>query len=204
MPGEGQLESQVLKREQATAARRRQVLAAALQLYEEGGEESITIEALATRSATSVGSLYHHYKGKEGIVSALYQQCLEDFRQSSREAFTGQKSAEDLVKALVRHYLLWVEEHPGASRLLFRERHSPAQQAHEISLRTGTLDFVREVQGAVESGQLRKLPPALYQPIVLGPAIEFCRQWLSGRSGKLKPSQAAEALAEAAWRGVRA
>ncbi len=193
-----------MKREQATAARRRQVLEAALQLYEEGGEAAITIEALATRSATSVGSLYHHYKGKEGIVSALYHQCLEDFRQSSREALAGQKTAEGVVKGLVRHYLLWVEEHPGASRLLFRERHSPAQQAQETSLRAGTLDFVREVQGAVRDGQLQPFPPALYQPIVLGPAIEFCRQWLSGRSGKLKPSQVAEALADAAWRAIRA
>lgn len=193
-----------MKREQATAARRQLVLAAALQLYEEGGEAAITIEALATRSATSVGSLYHHYKGKEGIVAALYQQCLEDFRQSSRQALTGQSGAESLVKALVRHYLLWVEEHPVASRLLFRERHSQIQQAHEAELRSGTLDFVREVQRGVQSGQLRPLPPALYQPIVLGPAIEFCRQWLSGRSAKLHPSEVADALAEAAWRAVRA
>lgn len=198
------LECEVLKREQASAARRRQVLAAALQLYEEGGEDSITIEDLATRSATSVGSLYHHYKGKEGIVSALYQQCLDEFRQSSRSALAGQLGAEALVKALVRHYLHWVEQHPGASRLLFRERHSRALQAEEAQLRAATLDFVREVQSALQSGQLLALPPPLYQPIVLGPAIEFCRHWLSGRSGKLRPSQVAEALAEAAWRAVRA
>lgn len=193
-----------MKRAQATAARREKVLAAALQLYEEGGEEAITIEALATRSATSVGSLYHHYQGKEGIVAALYQECLDNFRQSSRQALAGCNGAEAVVKTLVRHYLHWVEEHPTAARLLFRERHSRALQPEEAKLRGGTLDFVREIQAAVQAGQLLALPPALYQPIVLGPAIEFCRQWLTGRSGKLKPSQVAEALAEAAWRSVRA
>lgn len=193
-----------MKRKLATAARRRQVLTAALQLYEEGGEEAITIEALATRSATSVGSLYHHYQGKEGIVAALYQGCLEDFRQSSRQALSECNGAEATVKTLVRHYLHWVEEHPTAARLLFRERHSRALQSEEASLRVGTLDFIREVQAAVQRGQLLELPPSLYQPIVLGPSIEFCRQWLTGRSGKLQPSQAAEALAEAAWRAVRA
>lgn len=193
-----------MKREQATAARREKVLTAALQLYEEGGEEAITIEALATRSATSVGSLYHHYQGKEGIVAALYQGCLEDFRQSSRQALAQASGAEALVKALVRHYLHWVEEHPTVARLLFRERHSRALQSHEANLRGGTLDFVREIQAAVQSGHLLPLPPALYQPIVLGPSIEFCRQWLTGRSGKLRPSQVSDALAEAAWRSVYA
>jgi len=193
-----------LKRQEATAARREKVLAATLQLYEEGGEEAITIEALATRSATSVGSLYHHYQGKEGIVAALYQGCLEDFRQSSRQALADCRGAEAVVKGLVRHYLHWVENHPTAARLLYRERHHRSLQSEEANLRSGTQDFVREVQAAVREGQLKALPPALYQPIVLGPAIEFCRQWLSGRSGKLSPSQAAEGLAEAAWRAVRA
>ena len=192
-----------MKREQATAARRRLVLDAALQLYEEGGEAAITIEALATRSATSVGSLYHHYQGKEGILVALYQQCLEDYRQSSRQTLSDIREAESLVKTLVRHYLLWVEEHPGASRLLFRERHSQALEPEDVSLRGGTLDFLQEVQRAVRDGELQKLPAALYQPIALGPTVEFCRQWLSGRTGKLRPAQAADALAEAAWRALR-
>ena len=192
-----------MKRQQATAARREKVLAAALQLYEEGGEEAITIEALATRSATSVGSLYHHYQGKEGIVAALYQGCLEDFRQSSRQALAECTGAEALVKGLVRHYLHWVESHTSAARLLYRERHNRSLQSEESNLRAGTLDFVRDVQAGVQSGHIQRLPPALYQPIVLGPTIEFCRQWLSGRTGKLTPSQAAESLAEAAWRAVR-
>ena len=46
------------------------------------------------------------------------------------------------------------------------------------------------------------LPAALYPPVLLGPTIEFCRQWLSGRTGRLTPEQAAEPLAEAAWRSV--
>ncbi len=192
-----------MKREQATAARRRKVLEAALSLYQEGGEESISIEALATRSATSVGSLYHHYRNKEGILTALYLQCLEDYRQSSRAELAEQHGAEALVKALVRHYLSWVEAHPSASRLLFRERHSRALQSEEESLRGGTLDFLKEVQAAIGAGQIRKLPPALYQPVVLGPTIEFCRQWLSQRTGKLKPSDVAESLSEAAWNSLR-
>ncbi|MBN9414834.1 hypothetical protein ABS71_21450 [bacterium SCN 62-11] len=192
-----------MKREQATAARRRLVLDAALELYQEGGEAAITIEALATRSATSVGSLYHHYQGKEGILIALYQQCLEDYRESSRQALSGVADAETLVKRLVKHYLLWVEEHPGASRLLFRERHSQALGPADVPLRGGTLDFLQEVQRAVRDGELQKLPAALYQPIALGPTVEFCRQWLSGRTGRLKPSEASDALAEAAWRALR-
>lgn len=193
-----------MKREQASALRRRQVLEAALQLYEEGGEPAITIEALATRSATSVGSLYHHYQGKDGILAALYQQCLEDYRHSSRKALEGFGQAEALVKTLVRHYLAWVEDNPGAARLLFRERHSPALASKDASLRSGTLDFLQEIQRAVGDGQLQKLPPALYQPVALGPTVEFCRQWLGGRTGKLTPREAAETLAEAAWRALKA
>ena len=206
MPSAGALEHQVLKREEATRARRHKVLQAALQLYEEGGEEAITIERLATLSATSVGSLYHHYGSKDQILSELYLHTLENFRQSLRQQLETAVTSRDFVTGLVRHYLAWIEANPAASRLLLRERRSQPLQAKDPELRQSTLGFVQELgvrlKQAVHAGEVRPLPLALYQPVLLGPSIEFCRHWLSGRSAKLTPSQVADGLAAAAWRSV--
>lgn len=204
MPPARALEHQVLKRAEATRARRDKVLNAALQLYEEGGE--ITIERLATLSATSVGSLYHHYGSKEQILAELYVHTLENYRQSLRQQLSEATTSRDFVTGLVRHYLSWVEANPVASRLLLHERRSQELQTKDPELRQTTLTFVQELgvrlKAAVQAGEIRSLPMPLYQPILLGPTIEFCRQWLSGRSAQMKPSQVADALAEAAWRAV--
>lgn len=180
---------------------------AALELFASGSEEAVTIDRLAELSGTSIGSLYHHYGSKDEILWALYQHCLELYRLDASRALEGLSSAQELIQALVRHYLNWVESHPVESRLLLRQRHSQALAVREGTLRASTQDFVRELlarlQTALSRGEIRKLPAPLYQPVVLGPSIEFCRQWLSDRSGGLSPAQVADSMAEAAWRAVR-
>ena len=55
----------------------------------------------------------------------------------------------------------------------------------------------------MEAGELRKLPPALWQPVVVGPAQELVRQWAAGRA-RIELRDAVAPLSEAAWRAVRA
>ncbi len=67
-----------------SASRRRAILDATLQLYTEAGPEALSIEAIGALSGASVGSIYHHFKNKDGVLAALHSQLLEDYRTAIR------------------------------------------------------------------------------------------------------------------------
>jgi hypothetical protein len=56
-------------------------------------------------------------------------------------------------------------------------------------------------QRFVDKGEMIELPPDLLTAILLGPSQEFARHWLAGRT-KTSLENAADVLAESAWRGL--
>ena len=59
-------------------AHKRHILSIALDCFDEQGLEATTIEMIRERAASSIGSIYHHFGSKEGLVAALYFAALDD------------------------------------------------------------------------------------------------------------------------------
>ena len=57
---------------EATTDRRQDILNAALACATEGGVDAVTIDGVRARCGASVGSIYHHFGNKDGIVAALF------------------------------------------------------------------------------------------------------------------------------------
>jgi AcrR family transcriptional regulator len=194
------------ERKAASAARRQVILDAALASWLDDAQGGITIEAVARLSGASVGSIYHHFGGKEGIEAALYMELLARWRAALLEALPEEAGIEAAVSILVRQYLAWVEAHPGESRFLFKMRSSAGVGREEEALRADTGAFVallaQRLKAAQQRGQLRAMPAAAYLSAIMGPAEHFARLWLDGRSQGVRPSEVSEALAAAAWRAV--
>lgn len=193
------------ERELRTSERRRRILEAARDLFTEGGEAAVAIDAVAGRSGASVGSIYHHFGSKEGLLAGAWRAAMEDYRTGLWDRLAAAAGPEESVKALVRHHLAWIADHPGEARLLHEARGSAAvrgarQPAEDAAHFARLWEHFRPF---LEAGQMVRLPPALYPPLLLGPAHELARQWIRGR-GDLDLREAAEHLAEAAWRSLRA
>ena len=54
------------------------ILVVATELFNERGERNVTASDIALELHISPGNLYYHYKGKDGILSALFSQCYRD------------------------------------------------------------------------------------------------------------------------------
>lgn len=190
-----------------SARRREDILEAALACFLEGGEAAVTIEAISSRSGASVGSIYHHFGSKEGVLANLFEAAVEDYRAGLWRRLDEAATAEQAVKAVVRHHLEWMARHPERARLLHTARWSESLRGRREDLRRGTADMLRRLRERfrpyMEAGEIVRLPPALYPPLLVGPAQELARQWLRGRTPGLDLEAAAEPLAEAAWRSLR-
>ena len=57
------------------------ILTAALDLFVEYGFHSVSVHDVQKQANVSIGSIYNHFGGKEGIAKALYTHLLKEFEE---------------------------------------------------------------------------------------------------------------------------
>ena len=189
------------------AGRRDQILEAARACFAEHGYAATTIEQIAARSGASNGSIYHHFGAKDGILAALYTSALASYQEELLALLRQHgDDAEAGIRGAVVHHLAWVEAHPDETRTLFEHRSTLERTARAGDLREQNRPVLAEVRAwlthHVEAGAIRDLGP-LAAAVWFGPAQAVARDWIGGRL-RGQPTDAADELAGAAWRGVRA
>jgi AcrR family transcriptional regulator len=191
----------------APISRREAILKAALECFTERGYAATSIEDIRHRAGASVGSVYHHFAGKESIAAALYVEGIRSYHAGGLAVLAGAATAQAGVRAIVNYHLRWVVEHRShAQFLLFHGEPEVSALAAEPlrvlneSYRAGVQSWLERVGPGRE---LRPLPYDVYASLVIGPAQEFARRWIAG-AADIEIDQAADLLADAAWRATRA
>lgn len=193
---------------QPPRGRRGDILDAALLLFNEAGYTLTSVQEIADAAEASVGSVYHHFDGKEDIAAAIYVEGLADYHRGLLRTLNREpETAEATIKALVRHHLAWVKRNRELAGFLLTSR-DPEVVGRSSSELDGMNRRVfnavkRAMERWVEAGDVQPLPIALLHAIVLGPSQEFSRHWVAGRV-KQSIDAAEPVLVEAAWKAVRA
>jgi AcrR family transcriptional regulator len=191
----------------ATADTREAILTAALACFTERGFSATTVEQIRERSGASIGSIYHHFGGKEQIAGALYVEGLAGYHRGLSALVERDPGAEEGVRAIVRHHLRWVAGNPELARFLMNRRETEVRLASEAPLRALNRATFAAVtawfEAHAESGGVRPMPFDLLYATVIGPAQEFARHWLDGNT-KTSIKRAERALGDAAWAALRA
>jgi len=175
-------------------ARREEILAAALRAFDERGPLAATIDDIRAGSGASIGSIYHHFGGKEDIAEALYADVLARYQQGFLAALDDDTRAG--VRGVVAFHLRWALAHPAEMRFLLAA--SPSGEA----VRARNRRFFAAVRAWWDvHPELGRLELATAHALWLGPATELCRHWLAGRARR--PSRAdIDLLSDAAWRSL--
>jgi AcrR family transcriptional regulator len=182
------------------------ILAAALECFAEQGFAATTVELVRERSGASIGSIYHHFGGKEGLAAELYVDGLRSYQEGLLGVLSSHPEAESGVRALVHHHLDWVERNPQLAQFLMNRRETELVAATEARVRDLNRAFLPRVAAWVkrqtDAGALRALPLELWEPVLLGPSQELARLWLAGRL-QIALADAERLLAETTWNAVK-
>lgn len=188
-----------------TAGRRRTILDAAEALFLDRGYGVVTIADIRAASGASTGSIYHAFGSKQGIALALARRALAGWAEAVGAAQQGE-SAEQLIRATVAGLLTWGSAHPGAFALLDRFR--SIDDCGEDGTRSlgAFLDEQRQqssdaLAALAASGQIRPIPAAAGQALILGPAYEYLRA-CQAMPAPLVVDEAIMLFADAAWKSV--
>jgi AcrR family transcriptional regulator len=176
------------------------ILDAALDAFDERGYAAATIDDVRERSGASVGSIYHHFGGKEQLAAALYVRALADYQDGFVAALRRHRSARAGVRAAVEHHVAWVQARPKLARYLLAQRaDSPQLDERNRAFFGAVTDWLAP---HVEAGTLKDLPLDVRSALWIGAAQEWSRHWLEGRV-QTSPKRAARLLADAAWEALR-
>lgn len=97
---------------------RQRILDAAHAIFAESGLAGLSVRAIATRAGLSTIGVYSHFKGKRGILLALY---ADGFARLGDAADIPPQVADgaDLVPLLVNRYIDFHRDHPAHYQLMF-------------------------------------------------------------------------------------
>jgi AcrR family transcriptional regulator len=164
-----------------TPAKRRRILDAALDRFEEKGISATTIDDICAAAGLHVGSIYHHFAGKDDIFEHLAHEALTDYLAGVVRALEGGKSPQESIRRLVAFHVRWVEERPALTKLMLRweetERDLPSGREHYAQYSEAIGVWLRR---EAHAGRIRRMEPDLYSTLVMGPLMEHARQRSAG------------------------
>lgn len=190
----------------SSAARRRAIMDAALELFVENGMSATTLDQILDRSGASVGSFYHHFKDKADVGTATYMDILVSYCDGFL-AEVRAHGAKQGIKAGVRYHFRWVRRNFKAAMYIVHLRES--QVVRESSDRIN--DLLRKffdqmddwLKVEAEKKAVRSLTFDMYWALWQGPAEMFTRYWLVGPRDETQLKRAEATLVHAAWMSLR-
>lgn len=186
---------------------RDRILAAALKLFVEQGYFNTNIPDLSRESKCSVGSIYHSFSNKEEIAVSLYEAGITSFRLALTRSIEDKTDVEDVVKTVIKSFLIFSELNHILSKYMWLSRHNEFMSGNiKHPTRVGVDYLGRKLTKSLKNGIREKkivdLKANVIWSIIFGVPLGYVRDWLDGYNVE-PPSTVADTLAETCLRALR-
>jgi AcrR family transcriptional regulator len=183
------------------SARRKQLLAAAQQIFVAHGYHAAAMDDIAERAGVSKPVLYQHFPGKLELYLALLDTHCDAIIAQVRGAMLSTPDNRERVRGAVHAYFEFVDHESEAFRLVFESdlRNDPQVRERVERVEQGCIEAVTET--IISDTGLSTAHAELLASALVGAAGQSAQYWLA--SGRQTPKDEAEALATALiWRGI--
>ncbi len=185
------------------SARRKQLLAAAQQVFVANGYHAAAMDDIAERAGVSKPVLYQHFPGKLELYLALLDTQTEALRDAVIDALAGHTDNRERIHGVLSAYFAFVDrdEDDGAFRLIFESDlvNDPAVRDRVESVTRTTMEAVADVVAA-DTG-LAQAEAALLATALTGAAQVAARWWLAS-DRPVSQEEAVALLESLLWRGI--
>jgi TetR/AcrR family transcriptional regulator, fatty acid metabolism regulator protein len=186
------------------AAKRRQILDAAIETFAEQGFFAARTRDIAASAGVAEGTIYLYFDGKDDLLLTAFREKVDEFSASVAPLLSAGGAFETRLAELIRMQFESIEEQPDLATVLLMETRQSSkfygEPVREV-LRTyaGAID---ELLGAgVREGALREgLDVPLARRVLVGALEEIELDWLLGDRSRSLAAQAPQ-LASMLLRG---
>lgn len=183
------------------SARRKQLLAAAQQIFVAHGYHAAAMDDIAERAGVSKPVLYQHFPGKLELYLALLDTHCDAIIAKVRGALEATPDNKERVKGAVRAYFDFMDHESEAFRLVFESdlRNDPQVRQRVERVEQGCIEALTET--IISDTGLRPDQAQLLASGLAGASGAAAQYWLA--NGRRTPKAEAEALVAALiWRGI--
>src|ERR671921_1729832 len=183
------------------SARRKQLLAAAQQIFVAQGYHAAAMDEIAERAGVSKPVLYQHFPGKLELYLALLDTHCDAIIAKVRDAMLATPDNKERVKGAVRAYFDFVDHESEAFRLVFESdlRNDPQVRERVERVEQGCIAAVTDT--VVSDTGVNQAAAAPLASGLVGAAGQSAQYWLA--TGRQTAKGDAEALvATLVWRGI--
>jgi AcrR family transcriptional regulator len=172
------------RRKRLSAAARREVIeSAAMDVFAERGYHGASIDEIARRSGVTPPVIYDHFESKATLHGRLLERTRDELLAMWRANLGGGGTLEQQVAHAFEAWAGYVEVHPYAPRMFFRETTGVAEiremhRAIAAAANDALAEILARVGGAeqVRHGGAR-LPLAMAAEVIRGGLTELAIWW---------------------------
>ena len=183
------------------SARRKQLLAAAQEVFVAQGYHAAAMDDIAERAGVSKPVLYQHFPGKLELYLALLDKHCDAIVAQVQAAMEATNDNKERVRGAVEAYFDFVDHESEAFRLVFESdlRNEPAVRERVERVERGCIAAITDT--IISDTGVSKSRAELLASGLVGAAETAAQFWLAG--GRQVPKAEAEALlAGLSWRGI--
>jgi len=183
--------------------RRVQVLDAAREVFVALGYHAAGMDDIAEQAGVSKPVLYQHFPSKLDLYLDLLDSGITEMLAQSDAAVRSTTDNKQRVKATMQAYFAFVDDSRGAFRLVF-ESDLTNEPAVRDRVDRANLEMARKIAAVIaEDTGLSDAQALLLGSGLQGMAQVAARQWLQQDGERLPRQEAADLIADLAWRGIR-
>jgi AcrR family transcriptional regulator len=185
---------------------RDRILAEATRQLTEQGYDAFTLANVRAALGLSSGSLFHAFPSKPALAAAVYVEGMAAYQRAAAVAIAKQTPALAL-RAWIAAHMAWVEDNRDLARYLFSTLPEEVTALAIAPLAERNSAYYTALaalfEGAARAGLAGRLERPLAQALAIGPAQDYCRQWVLGRA-KTPPRKLARTFQDAAIAALKA
>ncbi|MCN0150674.1 TetR/AcrR family transcriptional regulator [Salinispora arenicola] len=183
------------------SARRRQLLAAAQEVFVAQGYHAAAMDDIAERAGVSKPVLYQHFPGKMELYLALLDTHCDAIVAKVQEAMRSTTDNKERVSASVRAYFDFVDHESEAFRLVFESdlRNDPAVRQRVERVEQGCIAAITDT--IISDTGVSRAHAELLASGLVGAAETAAQFWLA-RGRRVAKAEAESLVAALSWRGI--
>ncbi|MEE9445909.1 MAG: TetR/AcrR family transcriptional regulator [Cocleimonas sp.] len=178
------------------------ILSAALDLFVENGFHSVSVHDIKKNADVSIGSIYNHFGGKEGIAKALNKHLLNEMDELIDDVMQSHDSPEQQCKEIIIKLLGYTETHTNIIAFIFHAKHTDFLPNEPLICDASPFIRIREIisQG-MKQGEFIKTDPFVATSSLFGGVTKMIQLRLDGLIDK-PLTDYTDMIIKTGWHGV--
>jgi len=189
---------------QAEINTRQQILSATLSLFSNKGYFNTSVRDIARESGVSIGSIYHHFKDKEGIASAMYNNLLDRMITELVLIKSSNNTAHDRCREVISFLFKMTEEEPEVMEFMLSSKHRDFLPNEKPVCSSAPFELMRElVKDGMVSGEIQLMDLMVASSCLYGASLRMITSRLDGLIEQPLPEYL-DAIWSSSWKAVAA